>query len=167
MVRLSGQLSDEVSPAQLRQAQRPAQGQVRVVRRRPAAPVLQVLRQDMRALEGGRSALKTSATLVFIKSVNGLVKGMMEKGARGHAWVCACARACAHARVFVRLRVYVKGEWDCSWASAILQARVGVVRGLHMLLRFAAPPRWHLPARRDSQRPSPAPAGLPQARGTA
>lgn len=41
----------------------------------------QVLRAELRGLDSGRTALKLSSTLVFVKSINGLMKGMVEKGA--------------------------------------------------------------------------------------
>ncbi len=34
---------------------------------------------------GGRTALRVTATLVFVKSVNGLLKGMLDKGERAGA----------------------------------------------------------------------------------
>ncbi|GAB4822484.1 hypothetical protein N2152v2_009530 [Parachlorella kessleri] len=41
-----------------------------------------VLRHELRAVDASHTALRVVATLVFVKSVNGLLKGMMEKGAR-------------------------------------------------------------------------------------
>lgn len=45
----------------------------------------QILRQEMRAAAPGpggapRASWRVSSTLVFVKSVNGLLKGMVEKG---------------------------------------------------------------------------------------
>ena len=41
---------------------------------------MQVLRHELRAVDASHTALRVVATLVFVKSVNGLLKGMMEKG---------------------------------------------------------------------------------------